>query len=356
MNRFSPPPAGPDNDNDDRLLRRYEEANALDDARPGPALREAVLAHARSVAASRRVEAPASGRAPASNAHSWTLRALGSLAVLGLVGLLMLQFDRGSPEEREAAFGGPSAPLASPPPTASERGGQPATGAIANGSSAADTSRPAAPAAPAKPVPPPSPQESADQEALTTAPAAVPEPPPAPAVRPAPPMAAPAPAPMATDNATRQAAETPAAPAAAASPEAAAPAAMARTTPGGPGAGRNAASTPDSGPDHKASRLRREAPASDRAGAAPSLPPLLAAALQGDVEAVRRLLAAGADANARDEKGRTALMLAAGRGDAALIRLLLDAGADAQRRDSEGLSAADHATQIGHTAVLPLLP
>ena len=352
MNRFPPAPGGTDDSGEDQLLRRYEEANALDDARPGPALREAVLNHARSVAAARKAGALAKGRAPASNAPSWTLRALGSLAVLGLVGLLMLRFDRGTPEEREAAFGGPSAPLASPPPTASERGGQPATGAIADGSSTADTPRPAAPAAPAKPVPTPSPQKSADQEALATAP----EPPLEPAVRPVPPMAEPAPAAMTSDNATRQTAETPAAPAAVASPEAAAPAAMARATPGEPGAGRNAASTHDSGPDHQASRLRRAAPANDHASAAPSLPPLLAATLQGDAEAVRRLLTAGADANARDDKGRTALMLAARRGDAALIRLLLDAGADAQRRDSEGLSAADHATQTGQTAVLPLLP
>jgi hypothetical protein len=35
----------------DALLRRYQEANALDPARPSPALREAVLAQARAAAA-----------------------------------------------------------------------------------------------------------------------------------------------------------------------------------------------------------------------------------------------------------------------------------------------------------------
>ena len=35
----------------DALLRRYHEANALDPARPSPALREAVLAQARAAAA-----------------------------------------------------------------------------------------------------------------------------------------------------------------------------------------------------------------------------------------------------------------------------------------------------------------
>jgi len=38
---------------DDELLRRYREASALDDARPSPALREAVLAQARAAASSR---------------------------------------------------------------------------------------------------------------------------------------------------------------------------------------------------------------------------------------------------------------------------------------------------------------
>lgn len=48
MNRDHLPPTP-----DDALLKRYREANELDAARPGPALRENVLAHARAVAASR---------------------------------------------------------------------------------------------------------------------------------------------------------------------------------------------------------------------------------------------------------------------------------------------------------------
>ena len=49
MNRPDAPP--PPADTNDALLRRYREASALDDARPSPALREAVLAQARAAAA-----------------------------------------------------------------------------------------------------------------------------------------------------------------------------------------------------------------------------------------------------------------------------------------------------------------
>ena len=81
MNRDHLPPTP-----DDALLQRYREANELDTARPGAALRENVLAHARAVAASR-LETPPSNARPAANDSVWTWRALGSLAVIGLVGL-----------------------------------------------------------------------------------------------------------------------------------------------------------------------------------------------------------------------------------------------------------------------------
>lgn len=308
MNRLPPPPSEPDDGGDDRLLRRYHEANALDDARPGPALRKAVLAHARSVAAAQKDGASARGRQPASNDPSWTLRALGSLTVLGLVGLLVLQFDRGSPEEREAAFGAPPAPAAIRPAPAAATDSQPA-GEPAPG----PTDRREAGTAPllkTAPAPPPIPH-AAREAAATPAPAKVRPPTPQ---RPAASAAGPAPAPMAAD----------------AAPTAREPA-------------------------HNAAMLRREAPVADRARSATALPPLLAASAQGDPDAVRRLLATGTDVNTRDATGRTALMLAAQRGDVTLTRLLLDAGAEPALRDREGLSATDHATQAGQTAVLPLL-
>ncbi len=59
---------------------------------------------------------------------------------------------------------------------------------------------------------------------------------------------------------------------------------------------------------------------------------LLWAIEAGEAERVRRLLAAGASANARRHDGATALMLAARDGEHDLVQLLLDAGADAGAR------------------------
>ena len=65
--------------------------------------------------------------------------------------------------------------------------------------------------------------------------------------------------------------------------------------------------------------------------------PLMAAALYGDVALIKRLLAAGADPNAVNGAGATALMWAAP--DAEKMRLLLDAGADVNARSEDRRSA-----------------
>src|SRR5205814_8614297 len=64
-----------------------------------------------------------------------------------------------------------------------------------------------------------------------------------------------------------------------------------------------------------------------RAGAAPSSSPVADAAMRGDREAVRTLLRQGADVNAAQGDGMTALHHAAERGDAELTAMLLYAGA-----------------------------
>jgi ankyrin repeat protein/cytochrome c551/c552 len=65
--------------------------------------------------------------------------------------------------------------------------------------------------------------------------------------------------------------------------------------------------------------------------------PLLAAALYGDATLVKRLLKAGADPNAANPAGATALMLAVP--DLDKMRLLLDAGADVNARSADRRSA-----------------
>jgi ankyrin repeat protein len=66
---------------------------------------------------------------------------------------------------------------------------------------------------------------------------------------------------------------------------------------------------------------------------------LVGAARAGDSAAVASLLASGADVNARDREGSTALMFAAMRGDAKMVQALLDAGADPNLKDANGETA-----------------
>lgn len=63
------------------------------------------------------------------------------------------------------------------------------------------------------------------------------------------------------------------------------------------------------------------------------------AAIGGDIGTIDTLIAAGADINARDKYGQTALMLAAPRGHDAVARRLIAAGADLDVTAKYGLSA-----------------
>jgi uncharacterized protein len=75
------------------------------------------------------------------------------------------------------------------------------------------------------------------------------------------------------------------------------------------------------------------------------------AARGGDVEAVRRLLRAGADVDARDRYGQTAAMLAAHHGHREIVELLVEAGADLNVAAKYNLTALMLAIVAGHAAV-----
>jgi uncharacterized protein len=83
----------------------------------------------------------------------------------------------------------------------------------------------------------------------------------------------------------------------------------------------------------------------------------LHAALAGrlDREGITLLLDHGADVNARQHGGYTALHSAAMHGDRGLVELLLARGADPAVAADDGKTAADYAREKGHHDILPLL-
>jgi len=76
---------------------------------------------------------------------------------------------------------------------------------------------------------------------------------------------------------------------------------------------------------------------------------------RGDVEAVQAQLRAGADVNARDRHGQTALMLAAHRGYDALVETLVAHGAELNVTAKYHLSALMLAVIAGHLDIARLL-
>ena len=82
---------------------------------------------------------------------------------------------------------------------------------------------------------------------------------------------------------------------------------------------------------------------------------LMSSIARGDRGALGELLEAGADANARDRWGATALYHAAAKGDEATVRLLLAYGADTNKTSDVGNSPLMAAAGRGHVAVVRLL-
>ena len=79
------------------------------------------------------------------------------------------------------------------------------------------------------------------------------------------------------------------------------------------------------------------------------------AAYDGDVDEVRRLIAAGADVDARNDFGASAMSVAAAAGNAAVIRELLKGGADAESPNAEGQTALMAVARTGNVEAAQLL-
>ena len=82
---------------------------------------------------------------------------------------------------------------------------------------------------------------------------------------------------------------------------------------------------------------------------------LMIACSRGELSRADELIAAGADINARDRFGNTALAYAAGGGHQQVVEMLLSCGADVGVKNNNGLTCLDLAAARGHTAIAALL-
>lgn len=359
----------------DELTQRYREASAQDTRRPGAHVREAVRAHAQMVIAAGKAPAATDSAPtpPAANQSRWKISALAGLALAGLTGLLVLQYDRGTDEEKDLAFGQPSAsaPPAPAPAAAPAAVAPPAAQAENRGATTAPAQSPAAAAkaptaaAPAKPRPqhsitgsaaPKAQDQAAPPPSASAAPSPAPSPAPLPAPSPTPaPAAPPPPAPeiAAARESPALAQSVPQADAAMGGLVAPAPAARAAApAPAAPAAAAPAAVAPEQKREKLSapSPLRAEAPGAPRLAGA-----LQNAARAGDLPQVERLLQQGAALNAADAAGRTPLMLAAMQGHTAVVQRLLAAGANTALTDHDGLNAQQHARRLGYDGIAHLI-
>lgn len=82
---------------------------------------------------------------------------------------------------------------------------------------------------------------------------------------------------------------------------------------------------------------------------------LILASDKGHEAVVRLLIDKGAGVNAQNKDGSTALILASEKGHAAVVRLLINRGADVNAQNKDGLTALTLASDKGYEAVVQLL-
>ena len=81
----------------------------------------------------------------------------------------------------------------------------------------------------------------------------------------------------------------------------------------------------------------------------------MSASFRNQLRSLDLLIGAGANLEARDEEGTTALILAARAGKAEAIEWLLDHGADIHAKDKRNKTALDWARENGHPELAKLL-
>ncbi|HEY4816025.1 MAG TPA: ankyrin repeat domain-containing protein [Candidatus Acidoferrum sp.] len=101
--------------------------------------------------------------------------------------------------------------------------------------------------------------------------------------------------------------------------------------------------------------LKNGANVSTAARNAQKVTALHAGASRGGAEIVKILLEAGADSNAKQERGFVPLHSAAANGNAAIVELLLKHGARADAKADDGKTPADMAAEGGHKELAEVL-
>ena len=91
------------------------------------------------------------------------------------------------------------------------------------------------------------------------------------------------------------------------------------------------------------------------AGCASTQMQLWEASAKGHTDTVKALLEQGADVNAKDNDGFTALMFAARDGQTDTVPALLAKGADVNAKDNDGRTALMRAKKKGHKEIVQLL-
>ncbi|MFA5238146.1 MAG: ankyrin repeat domain-containing protein [Phycisphaerae bacterium] len=82
---------------------------------------------------------------------------------------------------------------------------------------------------------------------------------------------------------------------------------------------------------------------------------LIQAIQDGDLQTVQDLLANGAEANAKDYDGKTAIGWAAYKGHAGIVKLLLEKGADVNAKNNKGVTALMLAAEQNHMEITKIL-
>ena len=82
---------------------------------------------------------------------------------------------------------------------------------------------------------------------------------------------------------------------------------------------------------------------------------LIAAAERGDLSSAQKLIARGANVNAKDEKQDSAFLIASARGRTEIVKLTLQAGADLRSTNRYGGTGLIPACHYGHLETVKLL-